>query len=144
MGQYTNKGLYNAYDKNHKERDKLDYYATPTAEVENILDELKLLYVPQYRFDDCRDINPLPFDFYLNEYNVAIEVDGEGHYYPIKYSSSWTEKETLANFYTIKKHDKIKTKYCINNNIELIRIPYYERNNLKSFLTNKLIEKGVL
>lgn len=112
--------------------------------VQNILDELKLLYVSQYRFDDCRDINPLPFDFYLNEYNVAIEVDGEGHYYPIKYSSSWTEKETLANFYTIKKHDKIKTKYCINNNIELIRIPYYERNNLKSFLTNKLIEKGVL
>jgi hypothetical protein len=40
MGQYTNKGLYNAYDKNHKERDKLDYYATPTAEVENILETL--------------------------------------------------------------------------------------------------------
>ena len=42
MGQYTNKGLYNAYDKNHKERDKLDYYATPTVEVENILDELNI------------------------------------------------------------------------------------------------------
>jgi len=40
MGQYTTKGLYNAYDKNHKERDKLDYYATPTVEVKNILDEL--------------------------------------------------------------------------------------------------------
>jgi hypothetical protein len=26
MGQYTTKGLYNAYDKNHKERDILDYY----------------------------------------------------------------------------------------------------------------------
>ena len=25
MGQYTNKGLYNKYDKNHKERNKLDY-----------------------------------------------------------------------------------------------------------------------
>lgn len=42
MGQYTTKGLYNAYDKNHKERDKLDYYATPTVEVENILDELNI------------------------------------------------------------------------------------------------------
>ena len=42
MGQYTNKGLYNAYDKNHKERDKLDYYATPTAEVENILEKLNI------------------------------------------------------------------------------------------------------
>ena len=40
MGQYTTKGLYNAYDKNHKERDKLDYYATPTVEVINILETL--------------------------------------------------------------------------------------------------------
>ena len=36
MGQYTTKGLYNGYDKKHKERDKTDYYATPTAEVKNI------------------------------------------------------------------------------------------------------------
>ena len=42
MGQYTNKGLYNKYDKNHKERDKLDYYATPTAEVTNILEHLAI------------------------------------------------------------------------------------------------------
>lgn len=42
MGQYTTKGLYNSYDKNHKERDKLDYYATPTAEVINILEELNI------------------------------------------------------------------------------------------------------
>ena len=40
MGQYTTKGLYNGYDKNHKERDKTDYYATPTDEVVNILKTL--------------------------------------------------------------------------------------------------------
>lgn len=40
MGQYTNKGLYNSYDKNHKERDKLDYYSTPPDEVTNILNTL--------------------------------------------------------------------------------------------------------
>lgn len=42
MGQYTTKGLYNKYDKNHKERNKVDYYATPTAEVKNILQELQI------------------------------------------------------------------------------------------------------
>ena len=41
MGQYTTKGLYNAYDKNHKERAALDYYSTPTEEVVNILETLK-------------------------------------------------------------------------------------------------------
>ena len=39
---YTTKGLYNKYDKNHKEREKTDYYATPTVEVENILNTLSL------------------------------------------------------------------------------------------------------
>ena len=41
MGQYTNKGLYNGYKKNQKERAELDYYATPTDEVVNILKTLK-------------------------------------------------------------------------------------------------------
>lgn len=41
-GNYNNKGLYNRYDKNHKERNRLDYYATPTVEVINILNELDI------------------------------------------------------------------------------------------------------
>lgn len=41
MGQYSKKGLYSGYDKNHKERQAEDYYATPPEEVENILWQLK-------------------------------------------------------------------------------------------------------
>lgn len=42
MKQYTKKGLYNSYDKKHKERDALDYYSTPSMEVTNILNILNL------------------------------------------------------------------------------------------------------
>ena len=42
MKSYTVKGLYNSYDKNHKERDALDYYSTPTEEVVNILETMQL------------------------------------------------------------------------------------------------------
>ena len=42
MGQYSEKGLYTGYDKNHKEREALDYYATPPKEVTNILKVLDL------------------------------------------------------------------------------------------------------
>ena len=42
MGQYGKKGIYNGYDKNHKEREALDYYATPPKEVTNILETLGL------------------------------------------------------------------------------------------------------
>ena len=51
-GHYTKKGLYNNYDKNHKERDKFDYYATPPEEVLNILDT----YQPD--FTDCTILEP--------------------------------------------------------------------------------------
>lgn len=43
MGQYSKKGLYSAYDKNHKERQKEDYYSTPTEEVINILDTIGMV-----------------------------------------------------------------------------------------------------
>lgn len=42
MGQYSKKGLYSGYDKNHKEREALDYYATPPQEVTNILEVIGL------------------------------------------------------------------------------------------------------
>lgn len=44
MGQYSKKGLYSNYDKNHKEREKSDYYATPPKEVYNILDTIGLIF----------------------------------------------------------------------------------------------------
>ena len=40
-----------------------------------------------------------------------------------------------------KRHDKIKNEYCKNNNIELIRIPYYEKENIYNILTDKLLNK---
>ena len=42
MKSYNKKGLYNSYDKKHKERDSLDYYSTPKEEVTNILNKLNL------------------------------------------------------------------------------------------------------
>ena len=42
MKSYSIKGLYNKYDKNHKERSNGDYYSTPTEEVVNILETIKL------------------------------------------------------------------------------------------------------
>ena len=45
MGQYSKKGMYSGYDKNHKERDKKDYYSTPVEEVFNILDKIGFKFV---------------------------------------------------------------------------------------------------
>lgn len=75
-------------------------------------------YVPQKKFDKCRDINPLPFDFYLPDYNIVIEFDGEQHYRPIDFFGG------EEGFQNRIKHDKIKTEFCKLNAIKLIRIPF--------------------
>lgn len=40
--KYGKRGLYNGYDKKNKEREALDYYSTPTEEVQNILNTLNI------------------------------------------------------------------------------------------------------
>ena len=52
MGQYNKKGMYSGYDKNNKEREALDYYATPPQEVTNILKTMELeITVQDYVLD---------------------------------------------------------------------------------------------
>ena len=53
MGQYNSKGLYNGYKKNSKERESLDYYATPATEVLNILETLSYDFSGQTILEPC-------------------------------------------------------------------------------------------
>ena len=53
MGQYSKKGLYNGYKKNNKEREELDYYSTPTKEVENILETLGISFDGKTILEPC-------------------------------------------------------------------------------------------
>jgi len=91
----------------------------------------------QHRFPDCRHILPLPFDFYLPKLNICIEYDGEGHYMPIC-RGSITHEEANDVLKQIKKRDEIKTNYCKDNNIKLIRIPYWDYENIEKILTKEL------
>ena len=94
-----------------------------------ILDKYKIIYIRQMTFDGCKDKKALPFDFYLPDYNLCIEYDGEGHYEPCFGEDSYLK--TML-------HDSMKNWYCKWNNIDILRIPYWERNNLEKFLIEKL------
>ena len=95
-----------------------------------------ILFEKQKRFSDCRDKNPLPFDFYLPEYNMCIEYDGRQHFEPVNFGGGL--QETKDNFQLTNRHDKIKTQYCIDNNIKLLRIPYTELKNITTILKENL------
>lgn len=91
-------------------------------------------FVHQKRFNDCKNNNPLPFDFYLSENNTCIEFDGEQHF---KQKDFFGGKDALN---ITKTNDMIKTKYCKYNKIKLIRIPYYSINNIDKILFEKIVE----
>lgn len=85
------------------------------------LASLNVAFQPQKRFDNCRNkkqTDTLPFDFYLPNHNVCIEYDGEHHFHPIE---AWGGHE---KFLINQENDKIKSEYCQNNNITLVRLPY--------------------
>ena len=98
--------------------------------VENFLLENKISFIPQKKFSDCKDKQPLPFDFYLPEKNIAIEYQGIQHYKPV---------ETFGGEKRLHKqrhHDWLKRKYCQKKGITLITISYKE--NVKNVLEIKL------
>ena len=98
-------------------------------EIEKILIKYEITYEREYRIDDCRDSKSLPFDFYIPSLNMCIEYDGEQHF---KLNSHFNKTE--EDLKGTQKRDNIKTQYCKDNNINLLRIPYWEFKNIENIL----------
>lgn len=101
--------------------------------VEETLTALNIPFLPQYTFKDCADKLALPFDYYLPSKKACIEYDGQHHYRPVTFNGI-SEEEAIKNHATTLKHDHMKDEYCANNNIQLLRIPYYDFNNIETLV----------
>jgi len=96
---------------------------TSKGEVEIILflNNYNIKYIRQYYFNECKNLYKLYFDFYLPEYNILLEFDGEQHFRSVDYfggNDAFTKTQT---------RDKIKTNFAKENNIKLLRIKYNEK-----------------
>ena len=86
----------------------------------------------QKRFENCKDKNTLPFDFFIPKYNLCIEFQGSQHYDPGFYiRKKKSQEEGMKKYLIQKKHDEIKKNYCIQNNINFLEIKYTEDINKK-------------
>lgn len=94
------------------------------ASVELWLNQNDVLYQKEKTFVDCVYKKVLPFDFYLIQYNACVEVDGIGHYRPVNYMRN--NELAQKTYETRVITDKIKTDYCNNNHIPLLRLPFWE------------------
>lgn len=98
--------------------------------INNFLISNNIFFKPQYKFPYCKNIRVLPFDFYLPDYNICVEFDGMQHYKSVKHFGG--DKIFIEQ----QLKDKIKSDYCIKNNIKLIRIK--EKNKINETLKKEL------
>lgn len=87
--------------------------------IKKYFDKYDIEYIEEKRFDSCRDVYTLPFDFYLPDYDLLIEYDGKQHY-AIDNTSFFNEEY----YNKCHKHDEMKNKWCKENNKDLLRINY--------------------
>ena len=101
------------------------------------LEELNINYIYQYSLNQCRDILPLPFDFFIKDYNCLIEIDGEGHDKPCNFNQI-SNKKAQETFLITREHDLIKNNFCKENNIPLLRIHHtaIKNNTYKDIFQN--------
>ena len=90
-----------------------------------ILNRSNINFTTQY-IVNINNIN-YRFDFYLINLNIFIEYDGIQHFEIVEFFGG--EKAFIQTC----KNDEIKNKYCMENNIKLIRIPYYVNLNEFNF-----------
>lgn len=80
-----------------------------------LLNNQKIKFIHEKHFDW---LGKQHLDFYLPEYNIAIECQGEQHFKGINYGSSKITSE--ENFNLTKERDVKKNILCEKNNIYLI------------------------
>ena len=108
------------------------------------LKELKMYKNIDYYHDStCPELTAycgrnLRFDFKFINHEIVIEFDGIQHFKPQRFGGVSIEK-SIQNFNDLIITDNLKNKFCIDNNIKLIRIPYLNFNKIETILHNELI-----
>jgi hypothetical protein len=92
----------------------------------------------QFMFDDCRHKRKLKFDFAIfaddakSEISFIVDYDGQQHFELSEFFGG------IDTYELTKLRDSIKNEYCASNNIDLIRIPYWDYDNIETILQNKI------
>lgn len=88
----------------------------------------------QKKFDWCKKQFCLPFDYYLEDLNIIIELDGSQHYEDKK---CWNSK-----YLDVQENDKYKSDLALLHNISVIRIlqsdVWLDKIDWKSLLKEKI------
>lgn len=106
------------------QRCKSKMKSLPEFQIENFLikNNIEHKFQKTFKLLKVDKRHALRFDFYLPNYNLCIEYDGQGHY----------KKDFVFNRTGIvdNSNDIRKNEYCKEHNIKLLRIPYWEQKTM--------------
>lgn len=96
----------------------------------------KIQFIPQKSYDDLRGLGggKLSYDFYLPNFNLLIEYQGEQHEHPVDAFGGDEQ------FKVQQEHDKRKREYAYAHGIELLEIWYYDYLEIEKILNNKVLQ----
>lgn len=102
--------------------------------ISKVLDKYNIQYDIQQIYDGLVSNNNrhLSYDFYLPDYNLLIEYQGQQH----EYAVDWFGGE--EKFIRQQEFDKQKRDYAKSHNINLLEIWYYDFENIEKILTKEL------
>jgi len=106
-------------------------------EIAQYFDRNNINYVREKTFIDCINSsgNFLRYDFFLEQFNLLIEYQGQHHEKPVnKY-----RRAKIVHLKTID-HDKIKEEFAKSHKINLFKINYSEFKKIDFILDNLLVE----
>jgi Zn finger protein HypA/HybF involved in hydrogenase expression len=98
--------------------------STGEKAIAEFLETYGIEFETEKRFDDCRRIHRLPFDFYLSDFTTLIEFDGAQHFIPAGWFS--TKERALKNLALVQERDRIKNDWAKEKSIPLFRIRHDE------------------
>ena len=99
--------------------------------IHRILTQLDIGFEPQKRFKTIKSKKPLPFDFYLPNFELVVEYQGSQHYS----ESNRKHNESLLD---IQKRDEIKRLGAKENNLNYLAIDATLEKDIENALITKL------
>ena len=101
--------------------------------IEAVLQKYHIKFEREKRYSDLRGKrNPLSYDFYLPDYKMLIEYQGEQHQRAVDIFGG------TEHFKIQQKYDELKKNYASSHGLELLEIWYYDYDNIEEIIIKKL------
>ncbi len=118
MQIYKNRRRGNRCPRCSESRGELAVHKWISVNIERNRFEQEPRFERQKKFEDCRSVRSLPFDFGSEALRILIEYHGRQHYRPVEWFGG------MKVFKELQRRDQIKRDWAQRNLYRLIVVPY--------------------